>query len=332
MANTKKKQSDKPEKLYPIFVLSGDDRRRMIDISHYITDMVTGEDDPQLVVSTHDGEKASFPDVIDDLQTMPFLSQYRLVIINDADKFITAYRDKLEAYLDKPSATGILMMHVKSFPGNTRLAKKAAKIGWVCKFEELTEKELPKFVAEYAKNEHKLKIKSDVAQLLIELAGNSSGQLINEIDKLAAFLINSGKKEITEHEIETLVGNNRQYDAFNVIDAISQQNTPLALNLLDQMLAKNKDTEFSAVGAFAWYFRKLYKARVMYSQKMPPFEITKAVGVWHNRDSFMKLVSVMKGSKIADAIQRLTEIDYATKSGGGTIKYGLEKFIVEFCK
>ncbi len=332
MAKTKKIQADKPDKLYPIFVLSGEDRRRMIDISHYITDMVTGEDDPQLVVSTHDGEKAAFPEVIDDLQTMPFLSQYRLVIITDADKFVSAYRDKLETYLEKPSATGILMLHMKSFPGNTRLAKKSDKIGWVCKFEELTEKELPKFVADYAKKEHKLKIQPSIAELLIELVGNSSGQLINEIDKLAAFLIGSGKTEITEDEIEKLVGNNRQYDAFNVIDAISQQNTPLALNLLDQMLAKNKDAEFSAVGAFAWYFRKLYKARVMYSQKMPPFEITRAAGVWHNKESFMKLVSVMNGGKIANAIQRLTEIDYATKSGGGTIKFGLEKFIVEFCK
>ena len=332
MAKSKKQQSDTPEKLYPIFVLSGDDRRRLIDISHYITDMVVGDDDPQLVISSHDGEKASFPEVIDDLQTMPFLSQYRLVIISDADKFITAYREKLEAYLDKPSETGILMMHAKSFPGNTRLAKKAAKIGWTCKFEELTETELPKFAAEYAKKQHKLTIKSDTAALLVELVGNSSGQLINEIDKLAAYLTGTSKKEITEEEIELLVGNNRQYDAFNVIDAISKQNSPQALNLLDQMLAKNKDSEFSAIGAFAWYFRKLYRARVMYSQKVPPFEITKAVGVWHNRDSFMKLVSVMNGNKIAEAIKMLTEIDYANKSGGGTVKCGLEKFIVEFCK
>ena len=331
MAKKKTQQADKPDKLYPIYVLSGTDRRRMIDISHHITDMVVGEDDPQLVISNHDGEKVAFPEVIDDLQTMPFLSQYRLVIISDADKFVTAYREKLEAYLEKPSETGMLMLHMKSFPGNTRLAKKAAAVGWTYKFEELNDKELPKFVADYAKNEHGIKIKPDVVQLLIELAGSSSGQLINEIDKLAAYLVGEDKKEITEKEIETLVGNNRQYDAFNVIDAISQRNSPKALDLLDQMLAKNKDAEFSAIGAFAWYFRKLYKARVMYSQKMPPFEITKAVGVWHNRDSFMKLVSVMNGGKIAEAMKRLTEIDYATKTGSGTVKYGLEKFIVEFC-
>ena len=328
----KSNKSDKPDGIYPIFVLSGPDRRRLIDQSHYISDMVVGDDDPQLAVSNYDGEKAEFPDVIDDLQTLPFLSQYRLVVISDADKFITANREKLEAYLDKPSATGILLMTVKTFPGNTRLAKKAAKVGWVYKYEELKPAELPKFVTEYARSEYKLGIKSDAVKLLIGLTGDSSGELVNEIDKIAAYLVGSGSKEITCHEIELLVGNNRQYDAFNVIDAISKGEPSRALELLDQILSKSRDAEYGLVGAFAWYFRKLYSGRVMYSNRVSPREIPRSVGIWHNQDAFLKLVSSMSGRDVAMALQRLADIDHATKTGSGTVKSGLEKFIVEFCR
>lgn len=327
----KKTQSDRPEKKYPVFVLSGADRRRLVDQQHYITDMLVGEDDPQLMVSSYEGDKAEYPEVIDELMTMPFLTQYRLVIINDADKFITAHREKLEAYLDNPSETGVLLMTVQSFPGNTRLAKKAAQIGWVEKFEELKPYELPGFVQDYAKSEYKLQIKDPALSMLINLTGDRCGDLINEVDKIGTYLAGSGSKEITCHEVELLVGNNRQYDAFNVIDAISNRKPDVALELLDQMLSQSKDAEFGVVGAFAWYFRKLYSARVMYSNRVPPAEIIKAVGVWHNRDSFMKLVAAMSGRDVAQALAKLTEIDHCSKTGAGTVKAGLEKFIVEFC-
>ncbi len=325
-------KTDKPDKVYPIFVLSGSDRRRLVDQAHLITDMVVGDDDPQLTVSNFDGEKVSYPEVADELLTLPFLSQYRLVVISDADKFITANRDKLEAYLEKPSPTGVLLMMVKSFPATTRLAKKAEKIGWVQKYEELKRHELPRFVADYAKSEYKLTIKQSAVDLLISLTGDSSGQLMNEIDKIGTYLSGTSSKEITGHEIELLVGNNRQYDAFNVIDAISNSNTANALELLDQMLNKNRDAEFSVVGAFAWYFRKLYTARVLYSKRMPPMEIIRSVGIWNNKEAFMNLVSRVSGKDVALALQRLADIDHASKSGGGTVKAGLEKFIVEFCR
>ena len=324
-------KAERPEQKYPIYVLSGTDRRRLIDQQHYITDMLVGDDDPQLMVSIYEGDKAELPVIIDELMTLPFLTQYRLVIINDADKFITAYREKLEAYLDNPSETGVLLMVVKSFPGNTRLAKKAAKVGWVEKFEDLKPYELPGFVQEYAKSEYNLKIKDPALSMLIGLTGDSCGELINEVDKIGTYLSGSGSKEINCHEVELLVGNNRQYDAFNVIDAISNRNPAAALELLDQMLNQSRDAEFGVVGAFAWYFRKLYTARVLYSNRVPAGEIIKTVGVWHNKEAFMKLVAAMSGRDVANALDRLAEIDHATKVGLGTVKSGLEKFIVEFC-
>lgn len=325
-------KQDKPDKVYPIFVLCGADRRRMVDQAHYISDMVVGDDDPQLAVTSFDGEKVAFPDVISELQTLPFLSQYRLVIINDADKFITANRDKLEAYLEKPSSTGVLMMLVKTFPATTRLAKKAEAIGWVQKYEELKPNELPAFVVNYAKSEYNLAISPHATDLLISLTGDSAGQLINEIDKIGTYLVGGPSKAITENEIELLVGNNRQYDAFSVIDAISNGNPAKALELLDRMLNKNRDAEFTVVGAFAWYYRKLYDARVLYSKKVSPMDIIKTVGIWHNRDPFLNLVRRISGKEVASALQRLAEIDYASKSGAGTVKTGMEKFIVEFCR
>ena len=75
--------------------------------------------------------------------------------------------------------------------------------------------------------------------MLIELTGEQAGQLMNEIDKLAAYVGDAGAsaKTIGVEHVQELVGNNRQYKVFSVIDAMTAGDGAQALSRLDQMLA-----------------------------------------------------------------------------------------------
>ncbi len=324
--STKSKKSG----IQPIYVVFGKDRRAAVDLLDELTEKVLGDADPQLALTVCDGDDAQLSGVLDDLRTLPFLSDYRVVVVKDADKFITKNRGELEKYLESPSETGVLLMLADSFPGTTRLAKLAKKVGEVFDCKPVTAMKLPSFLSNYALKQHKLKLSQKDAEILIELGGDDSAILTNEIDKLAVYTggVDAKKTQITSDDIQAVVGQNRQHDVFSVIEAMTAGDRAVALDRLDQMLRYDRNAEFSAVGAFAWHFRRLYSGRILMDKGVGAQSIIKQVGVWRQKDAFVRQVRQLKIKKIAIALRSLMEVDFATKTGGGTVRAGLEKLII----
>lgn len=333
MAASSTSTSDK-QTIYPVYVIFGSDRRRACDKQHEITDLVLAGADPQMALSAFDGPDATLADVIDDLRTLPFLSPSRLVVVKDADKFITKYRGELEKYLDNPSATGVLLLMPSSFPGNTRLAKCAKKIGQVTDCSPVKPRELPSYLKNYTLQHHNLVFQRSAVELLISLAGDDSGILLSEIDKIATYLGDSKgqKKQIAPEIVQNLVGNNRHFNVFNVIDAMTASDKSLALTRLDQMLSRERDAEFTAVGAFAWHFRRLYNARLLLDKGVAGQQIIRQLRIWSAPDQFIRQARQLPVARLGNAIRKLADIDYAAKTSRGTVRAGLEKFIVQFCQ
>ncbi|MCF7957767.1 MAG: DNA polymerase III subunit delta [Phycisphaerae bacterium] len=316
----------------PIYVVFGKDRRRAIDTLDELTDRVLGDADPQLALTVFDGDDVTLSQVLDDLRTLPFLSDYRVVVLKDAGKFVTDHRGELETYLESPSKTGVLLILVDSFPGTTRLAKLAKKVGEVFDCGPIKPNQLPAFLINYASEQHQLKLDSQAAGVLIELAGDDSGILTNEIDKLAVYLggVNAKRSQISTEDVQAVVGQNRQHNVFSVIEAMTVGNRAEALDRLDQMLNQDRNAEFTAVGAFAWHFRRLYSARLLMDKGVGASGIIKQVGIWNQKDAFVRQVRQMKVKQVASALRKLMEIDFASKTGGGTVRAGLEKLILSF--
>jgi len=333
MAGRTKSSDDNDKTIFPLYVVFGRNRRLAVDTVEQITDLVIGQDDPQLALSSYDGNNAGLADVLADLRTLPFLSQRRLVVVRDADDFISNYRTELENYLQAPARSGVLLMTADSFPGNTRLAKLAKKIGKVFDCGLIKPRELPGYLADYARQNYKLSVSRDVVDLLIELAGDDSSVLLCEIDKIAAFVADpkEPKTRITQADVHALIGNNRQYNVFNVIDAMTGAKADLALTRLDQMLSQDKDAQYGAVGAFAWHFRRVYNARLMLDRGMSGRDVIRQLRIWANQDQFIRQAKQLSLKRISTALRALGKIDYAAKTGAGTVKTGLEKLILKFC-
>ncbi len=328
----RKKQTSESEQLAPVNVVYGKDRRRAVDQLHKLIDQALDGADPQVALGQYEGDDVELADVLDELKTLPFLSPCRVVVVKDADSFISSYRGELEAYCENPSATGILILLADSFPGNTRLAKKVAAKGKIIDCSPVKAAQLGGFVRDYVRGEYGMAISDDAVDMLIELAGDDSGLLLSEVDKIATFLEgDSGQKRIELNHITALVGHNRKFDVFNVIDAMITGNTALSLDRLDRMLRQDRDAEFKSVGAFAWHFRRLYNACLMSKKRVPDFEICRELKVWPKavHRQFLQQSRRMGVSGASLALRKLMDLDLASKTGRGTVKSGLEKFIVE---
>ena len=82
-----------------------------------------GGDDGDFSLKTFEGRNTPFRDVHEELSTLAmFGGGKRLVVVEDADEFVTRYRPQLEDYVARPSrSSGVLVLDLDSLPSNTRL-------------------------------------------------------------------------------------------------------------------------------------------------------------------------------------------------------------------
>src|SRR4051794_37678453 len=83
-------------KALPVYVLHGDEPFLKAQALAAIRRLVLGDADDGFALSTHDGARAVWASVADELNTLPMLSPRRLVVVSGADPFVTRERARLE--------------------------------------------------------------------------------------------------------------------------------------------------------------------------------------------------------------------------------------------
>ncbi|MHC4483038.1 MAG: DNA polymerase III subunit delta [Planctomycetota bacterium] len=274
-----------------------------------------------------DPAEVSASQVFDELRTLPFLTEKRVVVVKGADKFVSENRQLLEKYFDNPCPTGILILTVNTWDARTKLAKKLPKVGKLISVTQPKPWQLPHRLIQYSSDAHAKNLTKDAAELLIELTGDDLGRLYGEIDKLALFA--GSEKTITANHVEKLIGHNRLFNAFAVIDAIIAGNVAKAVDRLRTMFAEDKSAQYTTVGAFAFHFRRMFNAKVLLGEGVRPAEITNRLRIWSNKDSFFLQVRRMPLKRIGDILQQLADIDYAIKTGRTKAQVAIEQLVLK---
>src|SRR5687768_12781168 len=73
--------------------------------------------------SDYDGETAELADVLDEVRSFAMFGGAKLVVVRDADAFLSRYREQLEDYVDHPSSSSTLVLRLSSLPSNQRIYK-----------------------------------------------------------------------------------------------------------------------------------------------------------------------------------------------------------------
>ena len=76
-----------------------------------------------------DGERAELAEVLDEVRCFAMFGGQKVVVVQNADAFITKYREQLENYVAKPSDSATLVFRLSSLPANQRIYKAISKTG-----------------------------------------------------------------------------------------------------------------------------------------------------------------------------------------------------------
>jgi DNA polymerase-3 subunit delta len=278
-------------------------------------------------LSPVEGDAAVVSDVLDELRTIPFLTKQRVVVVREAEGFISRHRELLERYFENPSPTGVLVLLVSTWPKTTRLAKRLPAVGELIEVNSPKRSELPRLIAQYAQDTHGKRLDREAADMLVEIVGDSLPQLRNEVDKLALFA--RQEKVITAAHVESLSGHYRIYDAFEVIDAMTAGDAGGAVKRLRNMFEQDKSAEYTAVGAFAFHLRRMFQAKVLLDKRINPAQIATQLRIWGNKDRFFAQLQRTTLSQIGAVLEDLAAIDYATKTGQSQTPIAIEQLILK---
>ncbi len=219
---------------------------------------VLGEEDAEISLTRFEGQEAALSDVLGELETMAmFGSGRRLVLVEQADAFVTEYRKELEDYAAHPLTTGVLVLELKTFPASTKLHKLVLKTGLAVDANAPKGAALVRWLIDWAARHHAAEISHAAAELLVELTGPELGLLDQEVAKLA--LSTPPGKRVTPELVKQQVGTWRAKTAWEMLDAALDGKLPDALRQLDLLLGAGEQP-LGVLGQISYTLRKLAAA------------------------------------------------------------------------
>ncbi len=133
-------------------------------------------------LETFEGESASADDIIAACNTLPFVSDRRLVIVRGVDKMSKDAAETLVRYAEDPSPTTILALVAKKLAKNTRLYKAVDKIGGVIERKAPDAREYPRVVQDMFARSGK-RISLEGAEYLVSAVGRDLQRLSVEVEQ-----------------------------------------------------------------------------------------------------------------------------------------------------
>jgi DNA polymerase-3 subunit delta len=202
-----------------------------------------------LALERLDGEEASAARMRDALQSLPFLSPRKMVVLYTPGKQ-KAWADHIgDTLKDVPETTDVIIVEPKL---DKRLSyyKTLKKETDFREFGELDAGGLAQWAAAYAKEQGGTLSAAD-ARLLIDRVGPNQQLLASEIDKLLAY-----NPAVTRQSIELLTDPMPQSTVFELLDAAFSGNTKRALELYQEQRALKVEPQ-AIIAMLAWQLHVL---------------------------------------------------------------------------
>jgi DNA polymerase-3 subunit delta len=204
-----------------------------------LKEQVLSGEDAEFSVTVFDGRETPLRDVRDALSSRALFGGGRhLVVVEEADDFVSENRPALEDYVERPKSNSLLVLCVRGWPSTTRLAKALAERGLAieCKFPAPAR--LLKWLAGWSTGRHGATIDPAAAEMLIETVEPDLGLLDQELAKLSALAGTGGT--ITPELVRSAVGGWRAQTAWEMLDAALAGDARTALVQLDRLLVSGE--------------------------------------------------------------------------------------------
>ncbi len=301
----------------PVYLLMGEESYYIDKICDWITTNLLKEEEKDFNLNIFYGADITARQVMDEARRFPMMAERQVVVVREAQAMKDF--DTLEKYMDKPVNTTVLVICYKGgvIDGRKKITAKTAACGTVFISESPRyDRDIIAFLNEYIKRpEYNATIDSRAAQVVAAHIGGDLKRLTSELDKLLLCFQPGAPRKITSEIIEQKIGISKNYNVFELRDALINHDA-----LKAHRIAKYFDENPKAGGLFALlpqtfsFFQNLMLA---YYAPKPITEaaIMSQLGLkspWATRD-YITAMRNYPARKTIQIISKLREVDARSK-------------------
>jgi DNA polymerase III subunit delta len=246
----------KKQQFKPIYWLEGEEDYYIDVVMDYAEHKILNESEAGFNLTVFYGRDADWSAVVNACRRYPMFSERQVVLLKEAQQMKDI--DKLESYVDNPLASTIFVVSYKekTLDGRTALSKTLKKKAEVFTSKKIYDSKLPEWTAEMVQSRG-YSIAQKALLLLVDHIGNDLSRIANEVDKVLVNL--GGEKLITEDDIENYVGVSKEYNVFELQDALGKKDLAKAIKIINYFEGNPKAAPIQMVlPALYNYFSKAY--------------------------------------------------------------------------
>lgn len=324
------------KKISPVYLFAGEEGY-LIDLCVSMTEKLLEADDLNKEVF-HGGE-SSAEDILSALQTLPFLSERRVIIVKNINKMRPDDAERIADYISNIVETSsLLLLYAGNYKKET-VSKRKQLIN-ACSASKLCvavdcRKQYENEVREFIKNKFAKKGKTisyDTVSRIISENGTDLLNISNEIEKLDLFT-GKNKKTISSEDIEQISGYTKEANIYSLAGEIEAKNMRQAVFVLEKLLEEGAEPVYILSTITSTVRRMLNAKSLLEEQNMPQSSIASSLRI-HNYFAKAFFANLQKHNidRLKEAMRIILEADISIKTGSSDSISALEKIILFVCK
>jgi DNA polymerase-3 subunit delta len=288
----------------------------------------------EFAINNYDLELTPLAAVLDDVMTIPFNSDKKIVIAKNAF-FLTNKKEikiennykELGEYLDNQNDFSVLIFVVyDKLDSKSDVLKQLKKKATILEVDDIRKEDWPRIVKKLFDNRN-VSINADALSLFIGKVGNDLATIINEVDKLATY-----NPSIDLETIKTLVSSPLEDNIFNLTNALVDRDYSKALKVFKDLKIQSHEP-IALLPVVANQMRFMYQVFYLNKQKMSERQIVDHLGAHPYRVTItLNKVRRVSEQALLGVNQQLAQLDKDIKSGLIDRFQGFELFIINQIK
>ncbi len=256
----------KKREFSPVYLLHGEEPYFIDLIVDYALNNILGEGEKDFNQTILYAKDTPPINVLDTATRLPMMSEYQVVVVKEAQQYNkTSQWEVFENYFESPAPNTILIFayKYKKFDGRSKIFKILKKNAVIFESKSIREWDLPQWIRSYIKG-HGYTITDKAVALLGEFVGTDISRLVNELEKL--FIVVSKGSEINEKHIEKNIGISKDYNVFELVNAIMERDILKANKIIKYFSENPKATHITIVLAnLNTMYQRMFKAHFLKS-------------------------------------------------------------------
>lgn len=273
--------------------------------------------------------------LISDIETPAFGYEKKLIIIRDSNLFKkdckSPMKEKFKKYVSENMDIineAVVIVFIEETVHKMDLYKTVEKNAVMIETKELKPVEIKNRLKRICAM-YKVQISDQNLNYLIETAGTSMQDLMNEIRKLIEYAGENG--EIQKEDIDKLTIKEIQAIIFDLTDYLGTKNTEKALEVLNNLIY-NKEPLQKIIITLYNHFRKIYLTKLALKERR---DLVEVLSLKPNQvfltTKYRKQAEYFKEKEILQILKELIDLDYKSKSGQIDLDIGLKTVLCKNC-